>query len=96
MRIVERDGDIVEIVAKGKNGDITAIARMHKEGDQLILSGLHVDGPGPGGSSIEELMNIGRTLGRQEGAKEVVVYGARRTTGANPGRVPRPVRIKVE
>ena len=54
VKLVEQDGDIVELLAKGANGDITIITQMTKEGDQLILNGLHMDGPGAGKSGISE------------------------------------------
>lgn len=37
-----------------------------------------------------------RELGKQQGAKEVVIKGGERTTGANPGKTPKPVRVKVD
>ncbi|MCP4120805.1 MAG: hypothetical protein GY751_03550, partial [Bacteroidetes bacterium] len=95
-KIVDRDGDVVEIVAPGKNGDITMITGMKKSGDTLNLNGAHIDGLSPGKSSITELKDFARELGRQQGVKEVIVRGGRRTTGANPGKVPRPIRIKVD
>lgn len=36
-----------------------------------------------------------RQLGREQGVTKVVIEGAERTTGANPGSIPRTVEIKV-
>jgi len=41
---VERDGDVVRIIA----GPIEVIARLIRSGDDLILEGLSIDGAGPG------------------------------------------------
>lgn len=94
VEILERDGDVVELLARGST-TITVIAEMRLVGDTLILDRLHMDGGGPGSSSIGELREMARELGRQQGAKEVMVFGAMRTTGASPGKVPRPILIKV-
>ncbi|HVA50374.1 MAG TPA: hypothetical protein VNH11_28730 [Pirellulales bacterium] len=95
VTIVERDGDVVEIVASGAS-TVTAIAEMELTGDTLTLRGMHVDGAGRGSSSLGELREMVRELGRQQGAKEVVILGGMRTTGANPGKLPRPIKIRIE
>lgn len=95
VQIAERDGDVVEIVGHGKT-TITVIADMQLVGETLILNRVHMDGSGPGSSSVGELREMARELGRQHGAKEVRVLGAMRTTGAVPGKIPRPIIIKVE
>jgi len=94
--IVDRDGDVVELLAKGSKGDISVITKMNKKGDDLILSGTHIDGGGKGTSSLSELKGLAKDLGRQQGVKNVIVNGGKRTTGANPGKTPRPIKIKVD
>ena len=71
------------------------ITEMTKEGDTLVLRGLHIDGPGAGSLGLRELRNLATDLGRQQGAKRVTIYGGTRTTGANPGHVPRPITFLV-
>jgi hypothetical protein len=44
---------------------------------------------------IRELYEFARQLGRERGVNRVVVEGAKRTTGAMPGHIPRRVEIKV-
>ncbi len=96
VNIVSIEGNIVEIVDQGTRGKIEMMAEMVKEGDRLILKGAHIQGAGPGSSSFGELMGMARELGRNEGVKEVVIEGARRTTGAAVGKVPRPFTVKVD
>jgi RHS repeat-associated protein len=96
VTVVERDGEVVRIVGTGPKGTVEVIASMTKEGDQLILRGAHIDGPGPATMGIRELGGFARQLGQQEGASEVVVEGAARTTGARVGHIPRPFVFKVE
>lgn len=94
VEIVERDGDIVEIICRGAT-TITVIAEMRRTGETLLLNRVHIDGSGPGSSSLGELREMARELGRQQGAQKVIIRGAVRTTGAAPGRLPRPIMIKV-
>ncbi len=39
IRIVETDGEIVELVATVDNGEVRVITGMSKEGDTLVLRG---------------------------------------------------------
>jgi len=66
------------------------------EGDKLILRGTHIGGASPGEIGIQELKEIARQHGRQQGVKQVIVEGARRSTGRMKGQVPRPWIIEVE
>jgi len=93
--IVEADGEIVELAATTAMGEITVITGMTKEGDTLILKGMHIDGPGAGSVGFRELRSLATELGKQQGAKQVTIFGGTRTTGANPGRVPRPITFQV-
>ncbi|MCL1633814.1 hypothetical protein M2650_04035 [Luteimonas sp. SX5] len=96
VRIVEQAGDTVEILGKGAKGNITVIAEMVKKGGQLILNGAHISGQGKGTSSLKELKQLARALGQQQGAESVIIKGGVRTTGANPGKVPIEIKVKVD
>lgn len=74
---------------------MSVIANVSKEGNQLVLRGMHIDGPGAGSSNLGQLRDVARALGREYGVREVVIYGGQRTTGANPGKIPRPIVIRV-
>ena len=95
VQIIEADGDVVELAATTAKGDISVITGMTKEGDTLILKGMHIDRPGPGSVGLRELRSLASDLGKQQGAKQVTIFGGARTSGANPGKVPRPVTFPV-
>jgi len=84
------------LLAKGKKSDITIYANLFKEDNRLILRNVHLDGVGPGYSSLTELRQIAREFGKMNHVDEVIIYGFRRTTGANTGKQPIPIRIKVD
>ncbi|HWE37668.1 MAG TPA: hypothetical protein VG406_13965 [Isosphaeraceae bacterium] len=95
IRILETDGDVVELIATTSKGDLTAITSMSLVADTLVLSGLHVSGPGAGSLGLRELRRLATELGRQHRAKRVTILGGRRTTGANPGHTPRSITFLV-
>ena len=92
---LERDADAIHRLAQGPRGQIEVITSLMVEGETAVLRGLHIDGPGPGWLGVRELRELTRELGRQLGVRRVVIFGATRYTGANPGRVPRPIVIEV-
>jgi hypothetical protein len=96
IKIIERDGDTVRIVGQGPEGRIEVICTMHREGDTILLRGLHADGAGPTSLGLIAIREFAREFARQQGARVIEIYGGRRTSGARPGKVPRPVRITAE
>ncbi len=92
ITITDRDGDIVIMLGSGPGGDVEVATEMSREGDTLILRDTHVEGS----VGYGEFREFARELGRQQGVKEVVIYGGIRTSGANPGHAPRPVKVEVD
>src|SRR5258707_822597 len=82
IRIVEIDGDVVELVATTPHGEVGVITGLRQEGRDLILSGLHIDGPGAHAVGLSTLRMLARALGRQYHSSRVIVHGGIRTTGA--------------
>jgi RHS repeat-associated protein len=95
IQIVQTEGGLVEMVGTGPRGEIRVLTEMVKEGDALVLRGMHMQGPGAGTVGLRELREFARQLGKEQGVNRVIIEGATRTTGANPGHVPRKVEIKV-
>jgi hypothetical protein len=89
--IVERDGDVVRIVA----GDVEVLAVMVRTADELLLDRLSIDGPGPGSLGLRELHQLARAFAATQGVSQLRIRGTSWTTGANPGKTPREVVIRV-
>jgi hypothetical protein len=87
--------NLVGFVLNSAKGEIHVVTGMYEQGDALILEGLHIDGPGANSVGSGTLARYARDIGKAFGAKEVIIQGATRTTGANPGRTPKPIRIRV-
>ena len=88
---VEVEDGIVTIA----KGDLTIMGEVSREGDVITLSGAEIEGGGAGTSSRTEMRGVIEEWGRQEGARVVIVQGAKRSTGLHIGRFPRPYIIPI-
>ena len=76
-------------------GEVEVIAEMTRTGDEIVFDRLSIDGAGPGSIGLKQLRELARRFARSQAASSVRVRGTTRTTGANPGKVPREVVIRV-
>jgi hypothetical protein len=96
VRILEHDPQgVLHLECESRRGTIEVITGLRIEGDTAYLDGLHVGGPGTGAWGIAELRRCARELGRELGVRRLVIHGGVRTSGANPGRVPRPIVLRL-
>jgi hypothetical protein len=93
--ILEREGELFHLVARGRRGTIEVITTIRREGDTLVLGGFGILGDGPGSLGVSGLREVARSLGRRYGVAQVLIHGGPRGSGARPGHIPRPIRIKV-
>ena len=93
--LLEQEGSTYSFRIDGVNGSINVVTDMAVQDNKLVLNGMHIEGSGAGTSSLGELRQAARALGRQYGVDEVVINGGDRTSGAKPGKASRPVTIKV-
>ncbi len=77
-------------------GALKLMAIPTLEGRRLTLSGLHMHGVGlgPTGFGAGNLRKLADAAMEALGCDEIIVDGAVRTLGANPGRVPQRLRFK--
>ena len=92
FKVLEREGDVIIGSFKGAAGEARVITEATMEGDTLFLRGTHIEGKG----TLREALGVARQMGDSAGAKKVVIEPGTRTTGANPGRTPRPLVIDLE
>jgi len=99
IRILEEVAGAIHLEVQGAKGTYEVIANITREGDTIILEGAHMQGSGAGQFGgkelLKEIREAAKQFGKEQGAKEVVIQGGARTSGANPGHVPPPIRIKV-
>jgi hypothetical protein len=97
IEIIREQSDENIIVARVTTtaGTILVMAEVELAGRSLILSGVHVQGDDVKANEIgvPGLRRIIQEAMEELGVDEIVIVGAVRTTGANPGRSPRPLRF---
>jgi len=75
-------------------GAVSICARAHLARRRMVLERTHIDGPGANRIGLPGLRALARIAMEELDVDEIVVEGARRTTGAAPGRVPTPLRFR--
>ncbi len=99
FRILEIDDDVFDIVADSSEGAVEILGNADiaetADGTHVLrLSRVHVHGPGPNRIGLREIRKLAKEFAQfvmeQTDAHTVVIEGAKRTTGANPGRAPSP------
>jgi hypothetical protein len=92
------EGGAVNLVGRAGSLEIEVIANMRRVGNTIHLDGLHFTRNSGGTLGTQQLREFGRDFLRQHGngATELVVHPAVRTTGANPGVAPAPITITLD
>ena len=87
----EVDGDfIISVITDGvREWHVAATVRFR--GDTMILQGFHMHGAGRGSTGIARLRSMAAWLKDELSVRRLRIEGSPRTSGAGPGRIPRPV-----
>jgi hypothetical protein len=97
IEIIREQSDENIVVARVATtvGTILVMAEVELADRSLILSGVHVQGDDVKANEIgiSGLRRIIQEAMEELGVDEIVIVGAVRTTGASPGRAPRPLRF---
>jgi hypothetical protein len=83
-----REGDIVFYSTKVGDDAIEFGGSFTKTDGILTIKNFDIDGSLTNKLGIRGLKDIINEFGKQQGVKQVIIEGAKRTTGANPGRIP--------
>jgi hypothetical protein len=97
IEIIRDQSDENIIVARVATtvGTILVMAEVELTSRSLILSGVHIQGDDVAANEvgIAGLRRMIQETMEELGVDEIVIVGAVRTTGAHPGRAPRPLRF---
>ena len=69
---------------------------MNIEKGVLTVKGFDIDGNLTNKFGVSELRSIINDFGKQQGVNKVIIEGTKRTTGANPGKVPSPIEFLIK
>ena len=97
IEIIREQSDENIVVARLAStvGTILIMAEVELTGRSLILSGVHIQGDDVKANEVgvAGLRRMIEEAMEELGVDEIVIIGAVRTTGAHPGRAPRPLRF---
>ena len=62
----------------------------------LTINNFDIDGALTNELGIRGIRDIVTDFGRQQGVKQVIIKGAKRTTGASPGKIPSKLIFKID
>jgi RHS repeat-associated protein len=101
IRTTAQDGNYIMYSAQTttKAGEAATVefgGIVTKTETQLIIDKLDIQGSSANLLGPKKLMELVRQLGKQEGVQEVIINGAKRTTGASPGKTPGSIIVKIE
>ena len=88
------DHPVVAVRVMTPLGEMMIMAELSEVGSTLKMVGTHMHSNAkPNTFGHRVLMQVADVAMERMGYDEIVVEGAARTTGANPGRRPRPLRF---
>ena len=95
IHIEETDSDNVILGSfKVKAGEARFIFEGERQGDTLVIAKAHIEGDG----TMPEILRLAQAIGREQGAKYVIIQGEKRTTGSKHDRglehTPRPIKLR--
>jgi hypothetical protein len=89
----ETDDPVVTAWIRSPAGEIVVMADIEEQGRVLFLRQLHVQGPGANAIGPGNLRTLAEVVMERLDFDALEIEGALRTTGASPGRRPRPLRF---
>ncbi len=87
------DDPVVTVLVQTPIGQLTFTAEPVEDGNVLVARGTHVQDASANAVGAANLMVIAQAAMKEMGYDGIVIEGALRTTGANPGRRPRTIRF---
>jgi hypothetical protein len=85
------DGDVVLVRVTDGAYEIGIAATVHLTARRAVLTGCDIQGAGSNTVGITVLRRLARWIKDQLDVDELRIEGSVRASGANPGRLPRPL-----
>ncbi|HLX64899.1 MAG TPA: hypothetical protein VKX17_26750 [Planctomycetota bacterium] len=95
FEVIEEDQKVIDFRAARREIWVEIISEIERADNCIVLRNLHIDGAGAGTLGLKGIRDLMRDFCAAFGVKSLHVYGARRTTGANPGSIPAPIYCEV-
>ena len=92
VEVLEQEDTAVRFLISTQVGPVVIVADLIRIEDTLVLDRTHVDGPG---LTLPLIRKVAKALGEVENVVEVIIQGGDRSSGANRGSSPTPIRVRV-
>lgn len=87
------DHPVVTIKVQTPAGSLPLMAQLSMQGETLRVDGLHAQDSRANAIGVGNLMVVAQAIMEKMQLDRLVVKGASRSTGADPGRTPRELRF---
>ena len=85
LEIIGKDDDLLQITGRFNNIDISIQGLFHvSEDGTLTIDGVDFSGE----IGVKGILNLVDEFGKAVGAYRIIINPGKRTTGANPGKIP--------
>ena len=91
-----KEGDLIFFSTKIGDDVIEFGGNFSKYNGTLTIKNSDVDGALTNRLGIRGIKDIVADLGRQQGVDQVIIKGAKRTTGVNTGKIPSQLIFKID
>jgi RHS repeat-associated protein len=91
-----KEGDLILYATKIGDDVIEFGGNFSKSNGTLTIKNFDIDGALTNKLGIRGIKDIVTDFGRQQGVNQVIIQGAKRTTGANPGKIPSQLIFKID
>ncbi|MEJ5996014.1 RHS repeat-associated core domain-containing protein [Pedobacter sp. Du54] len=91
-----KDGNLLLYSTKIGNDVIEFGGDFSKSKGVLTIGNFDIDGNLNNKLGFKALSDIIKAFGKSQGVEKVIIQGAKRTTGANPGKVPSPLTFNID
>jgi hypothetical protein len=95
VEILIDENDTINAIVSVSQVSVEIIAKIKREGDTIWLDGLHLERLSGGPLDRQHIELLCAELCRHYQADNLVIQGARRTTGRSAGSIPRAIKYKV-
>jgi RHS repeat-associated protein len=94
--ITAKEGNLILFSTKVGTKTIEFGGNVSKSKGVLVIKNFDIDGTLTNKVGIKGLKAIITDFGKQQGVSKVIIEGAKRTTGANPGRIPSQLIFNID
>ena len=91
-----KEGDLLFYSTKIGDDVIEFGGNFSKSNGSLTIKNFDIDGALTNKLGIRGIKDVITDFGRQQGVNQVIIQGAKRTTGANPGKIPSQLIFKIK